>query len=197
VIGGTISVLGGGKFANGAHTGAYQYIFNQAVLLHSIASKLEQDGRAFRTMLDQKIEGLMRSAIYVGFGGSAVLPGLTGSADTGIAIDTSLNVCLQTTQCYGTALTKDVGGTLGIVLQGQQGVLKEGQQFSAGFAWAGGRGLAGEGQVQYGEDGFQFGRGLFGVGYSSTNVTWGTGITPRSGAHLACQTTTVTCVKSP
>jgi Bacterial CdiA-CT RNAse A domain len=29
-IGGTLSVIGGGKFANGAQTGAFQYLFNQA-----------------------------------------------------------------------------------------------------------------------------------------------------------------------
>lgn len=29
MVGGTASVLGGGKFANGAQTGAFSYLFNQ------------------------------------------------------------------------------------------------------------------------------------------------------------------------
>jgi hypothetical protein len=37
VIGGTTSVISGGKFANGAKTGAFQYLFNQAVSLSSLA----------------------------------------------------------------------------------------------------------------------------------------------------------------
>jgi hypothetical protein len=31
VIGGTISVVGGGKFANGAQTGAFRYLFNESM----------------------------------------------------------------------------------------------------------------------------------------------------------------------
>ncbi|VVM22021.1 hypothetical protein BSPWISOXPB_2570 [uncultured Gammaproteobacteria bacterium] len=30
VVGGTISVIGGGKFANGAQTGAFRYLFNDS-----------------------------------------------------------------------------------------------------------------------------------------------------------------------
>jgi hypothetical protein len=29
VVGGTISMIGGGKFANGAQTGAFRYLFNE------------------------------------------------------------------------------------------------------------------------------------------------------------------------
>jgi hypothetical protein len=32
VVGGTISVIGGGKFANGAQTGAFRYLFNDSNL---------------------------------------------------------------------------------------------------------------------------------------------------------------------
>ena len=31
VIGGTISVVGGGKFSNGAQTGAFRYLFNEGM----------------------------------------------------------------------------------------------------------------------------------------------------------------------
>ena len=38
VVGGTISVIGGGKFANGAQTGAFRYLFNDD--MHQIIDKL-------------------------------------------------------------------------------------------------------------------------------------------------------------
>jgi hypothetical protein len=38
VVGGTISVIGGGKFANGAQTGAFRYLFNHD--MHQIIDKL-------------------------------------------------------------------------------------------------------------------------------------------------------------
>jgi len=44
VIGGTASALGGGRFANGAQTGAFSYLFNE--LLHSGYGGTEEDRRA-------------------------------------------------------------------------------------------------------------------------------------------------------
>ncbi|MDD4928798.1 MAG: hypothetical protein PHP85_05920 [Gallionella sp.] len=55
VLGGTASVIGGGKFANGAMTGAYGYLFNK--LAHSQAAgsyveRLRAGSAQARTMLD-------------------------------------------------------------------------------------------------------------------------------------------------
>jgi hypothetical protein len=36
VVGGTISVIGGGKFANGAQTGAVRYLFNETIILRLV-----------------------------------------------------------------------------------------------------------------------------------------------------------------
>lgn len=44
IVGGTLSVIGGGKFANGAQTGAFQYVFNYLVT----------DAQAARALYDSK-----------------------------------------------------------------------------------------------------------------------------------------------
>jgi RHS repeat-associated protein len=48
VVGGTLSVLGGGKFANGAQTGAFQYLFNDLVSRLKIAGGTISQQQAIR-----------------------------------------------------------------------------------------------------------------------------------------------------
>ena len=50
VIGGTVSKLTGGKFANGAQTGAFQYLFNQAKKKWEFARATEEMKRVSRMM---------------------------------------------------------------------------------------------------------------------------------------------------
>ena len=52
VLGGTISEIGGGKFANGAVTGAYSMLFND--LIHDIAQKRMDLARSAERRRDVK-----------------------------------------------------------------------------------------------------------------------------------------------
>ncbi|MGH8016716.1 MAG: RHS repeat-associated core domain-containing protein [Opitutaceae bacterium] len=54
VIGGTASVLGGGKFANGATTGAFTYLFNSA-LHHNYREKIDPELRRAHRMAVNEI----------------------------------------------------------------------------------------------------------------------------------------------
>lgn len=128
--------------------------------------------------------------MYVGFGGSGTVGPFTFTGDTGVGIDTRGNICLQTTSCAGAGWTADIGGGLGVVGQVQQGVLTVGSQSTKGVAWMGGKGLFGEGQVQIGDDGLQYGRALVGVGATASG---GKGSNVTGATYLTCQTTTVVC----
>ncbi|SMN17254.1 Rhs family protein [uncultured Candidatus Thioglobus sp.] len=53
VVGGTVSVIGGGKFANGAQTGAFRYLFNES--MHSYLKEL-RNIKEFREAENQAIK---------------------------------------------------------------------------------------------------------------------------------------------
>lgn len=56
VVGGTVSELSGGKFANGAKTAAYQFLFNQmSSRVKALAKEMFQDARDRRQQLQEWI----------------------------------------------------------------------------------------------------------------------------------------------
>jgi hypothetical protein len=166
------------------------YLFNHC---QSVGCFRELQNRISNFFDNRSSIALPKAAIYIGSGGSGTAGPFTATADTGVAIDTRGNICLQTTSCVGAGLTADIGGTLGVVGQVQQGVLAVGVQETKGLAWMGGKGFAGEGQIQYGADGFQYGRGLLGVGSTASG---GRGSSVGGATYLSCRTETVVCSRS-
>jgi hypothetical protein len=119
----------------------------------------------------------------IGAGGSAVVgPGYV-SADSGIAADTTGNICFYSTICTGGGWNIPAGGELGLVGTVGVGQLCSGQETSEGAYWVGGTGLVGQGQVL---NNGSIARGLFGVGGGPEGGMTGAGV-------LSC-TTTLECL---
>jgi len=119
----------------------------------------------------------------VGVGGSAIFLMTYNSADSGIALDTTGNICLYSTLCTGLGWNTPLGGELGTVGSVGVGELCSGQQTSDGAYWAGGVGVIGQGQIF--ENG-TFVRGLYGFGGSPEG--------PMSGVGGLSCTTTYECL---
>ncbi|SMN12661.1 Rhs family protein [Bathymodiolus heckerae thiotrophic gill symbiont] len=63
VVGGTVSVIGGGKFANGAQTGAFRYLFNESMHSGSISkhTMYENKHASFR---EERINGKWKDIAF-------------------------------------------------------------------------------------------------------------------------------------
>lgn len=70
-VGGAGSILGGGKFADGAVTGAFTYLFNEIALRKNLADALgEQFGRKYSLGEAVKLGGIYRASYSSSSGGS-------------------------------------------------------------------------------------------------------------------------------
>ena len=163
VIGGTIASIGGGKFANGAMMGAFQYLFNELS-----ATKMNRQGytgspadlpedKNFR-LIEAEAPKLVGQ---LGLQGQYTLGPIYYSVDIGMAFNEQRQSCVVFSECSGlgfhSALLSASGG---ISAQGQTGSLVPGRSDSSGIYWFGGSGLRGEGQLL----GNQYGRGIVGLG---------------------------------
>ncbi len=119
----------------------------------------------------------------VGFGGSGQFMVTNTSADSGIAVDSSGNVCMYSTLCSGVGVHSPLGGELGFVVSAGKGEICSGKKVHTGFYWMGGSGIAGQGQVL--QDG-SVSRVLIGVGGSPDG-------SPSVGAGVIRCTTTYIC----
>jgi len=115
----------------------------------------------------------------LGAGGSGMVGPGYGSADSGIAVDTTGNICFYSTICGGGGWNVPAGGELGLVGALGTGQLCTGQETSEGAYWAGGTGLVGQGQVL---NNGSITRGLVGVGGGPEGGMAGAG-------GLSCTTT--------
>lgn len=104
-------------------------------------------------------------SVSFGFGGNINWGPFTFESDSGVAFDSSGNICLYGNVCTDAGHGAGLGGFLGLVGQVSTGALNTGSQTSQGYYYYGGTGVAGEGQLIQGADGaMSYGRGLFGVG---------------------------------
>lgn len=102
--------------------------------------------------------------VSIGAGGAGNLMPIAGSAESGLAIDTTGAICYYSQVCAGVGINDVAGGVLGISGGVQSGALSTCTQNSKVGYWSGGVGWAGEGQVSTGADGSQYQRGIYGVG---------------------------------
>jgi hypothetical protein len=120
VVGGTTSVLGGGKFANGAATAAFGYLFNECTHSNCLGRDTSWEGvaRANHERLravDGPIEGVYPEAYLLGIGGviSAAGNGLklafSGGANSVFWSGYSMGA-LDTAASLGTTLEATIGG---------------------------------------------------------------------------------------
>lgn len=116
----------------------------------------------------------------VGFGGSGMFMMMYGSADSGLAVDTSGNVCTYSTVCSGVGAQTPIAGELGIVGSVGSGELCTGQKKAYGAYVAGGEGAVVQGQIM--QDG-SISRTIVGIGGSPD----GMGMIGAGG--LECTTT--------
>ncbi|RZZ88591.1 RHS repeat protein [Pseudoxanthomonas winnipegensis] len=127
--------------------------------------------------------GTVVSNMSIGAGGTGQFLMMSGAADSGIAFDTTGNVCLYTNRCMGGALGVPLQGELGLTGAVGSGSLCSGEQMSAGVYWQGGAGVVGQGQVLIGFDGagkvsgLNLQRGFLGVGGSPAGVSYAGGFT--------------------
>lgn len=150
VVGGVTAELGGGKFENGAVTGAFGYLFND--LAHEKKKSTVING-------------------YVGAGGSVMVGPMYLSADSGFSVDTDGTACITSNLCSGVGWNSIPGGSLGIVTGGGPGRLSSGEQTSKGA-------YVGPHQATYSDGNVQYGRALLsplnvggGAGYISCTTT--------------------------
>ena len=118
VLGGTVSVIGGGKFANGAVTGAYTMLFN-----HLVHKKAAWDGNG-----DGKLQKSEADSHYLNGNGKPITVDgnkidLTGLDENGMTYDSQKNIYslatlkafmelpYETASTYGGSLFKLVNGS--------------------------------------------------------------------------------------
>jgi RHS repeat-associated protein len=166
MIGGTASVLGGGKFANGAVTAAAGYLFNE--LLHSGPGAMQRAGYKETAYADGTYCNIQGSpacgypgasagegsplTVQLGVGGQAGA-GLIGVAgEVGIAVPTNLSdVCVYAQACFIAGPQYVLSGSGALSLG--QGTPNTGVQGSRGFTWFGGTGAFGSVQMTGNADG--------------------------------------------
>jgi hypothetical protein len=164
VVGGTVSVIGGGKFANGAAQAGFGYLFNEVG-----RTKMNRQGytgspadlpedKNFKLVASEPPE-------FVGQVGGQVqytLGPIYYSVDMSVAVNSTLGqMCFVIAERSGLGVqTAPLSLSGGISAQGQTGPLVPGRSESRGVYWFGGSGLRGEGQFL----GNQHGRGIIGLG---------------------------------
>jgi len=112
------------------------------------------------------------ASVSFGAGGAGMVgPGYV-SADSGVAIDSSGTICVYSVLCRGGGWNVPAGGELGAVAGIGSGRLCSGSKEHYGGYWAGGAGLAGQGQIL--SDG-SLSRMFFGVGGSPGGPMGGVG----------------------
>ncbi|PMQ10378.1 tRNA nuclease WapA [Janthinobacterium sp. AD80] len=183
IVGGASSKLGGGEFWNGAQTGAFGYLFNQA--MHEAGcqqgcgrsglskgpfmDKLINFFNSFSSNMNYAVQGsaeLPRLNMTVGYGSSVHLGPVGYSMDSGFAADTNLNFCSYVTKCY----TVGMGATIshGTVYSVGGGLLSSGSTDYGGAFWTGGNGALGSAQILTDKNGnIVYGRGVGGAGYGA------------------------------
>jgi RHS repeat-associated protein len=107
-----------------------------------------------------------------GAGGAGMFLFNYASADSGIAISSSGNICFYSTICSGYGWNTPLGGELGFVGSVGTGEICSGQSEHYGAYWAGGAGIGGQGQVL---SNGSFNRGLIGIGGSPEGAMAGVG----------------------
>ena len=122
--------------------------------------------------------------LSLGAGGFGNVGAIYVAKDSGIAIDTQLNICGYVNSCYGLGWNTVVGGGLGLNAQVATGTLKSGCQKQYGAYYYGGDGVFGEGQYLANKDSMQYGRGVPKLGKIKAGVGGGAG----AGA-MTCKTT--------
>jgi hypothetical protein len=134
VVGGTVSSLTGGKFATGAETAAFGYLFN--ALMHVNGLPIRQGSGAlpyFDDSISDRVVGFFQSLLSQGvpiqmtdgFRTDDMQSGLTGNQYGGAAVGSSLHEAGYAFDVNWNALTTDQRNT----------VLQTAQQF--GFQWGG------------------------------------------------------------
>lgn len=162
VVGGTASVIGGGKFSNGAVQAGFGYLLNQL-------SRTREPMRGINFGADREAAIRYRDAFYsklnpgmkfgelpvmtlqMGVGGQAGAWMIGVAAEFGIAAPTSLDdVCVYAQACAvaGPQLVLSGSGAVGL----GQGAPSTGVQKSRGGTWFGGSGYFGGAQVTVNDD---------------------------------------------
>jgi RHS repeat-associated protein len=128
------------------------------------------------------------SNISVGVGSWGNLLAGFGSVETGVAVDSTLNVCLYRQACRGIAVGLPVQGELGATLGAGTGALTRGTQTTYGTVIIGGAGVAGGGQVLGNASGVSISRGMLGIGGSPEGCAAGV-------AAVQCKTEYYWCLR--
>jgi RHS repeat-associated protein len=173
IIGGTASVIGGGKFANGAVTGAFQYLFNAEgeKAREERMRRLQGPGLNALRPYWEAIFGQDRppasSIALIAAGGveGSVFVAVVGTslAVSPITFDTYGNSCFSGQACVQLGL----GGFIGGGLSGQLGVgnpLTSGKSDGFGAFYNSGAAGAAGGSVMFSSGGVDGARGFAGVG---------------------------------
>jgi RHS repeat-associated protein len=148
VIGGTISVIGGGKFANGAVTGAFQYLFNEVGATRGIAYNAPQDDPS-----------RIKAVATLSLSGTAVAP--TTAIESAVPVSGwlqfSISFSLTSDGEFFLTVDRVIGAGYGAF--GSVGV-------DGGFGWL-------QGPVMKGRDDFTSVAGGYGfVGTNGGSVSW-------------------------
>ncbi|MAY42505.1 MULTISPECIES: RHS repeat-associated core domain-containing protein [unclassified Neptuniibacter] len=159
VIGGTASVLGGGKFMNGAITGAYSRALNDDLHI-GLKEKFNKDGT-----LKEEYGGDAKGLNAGAEGNATVFTGLVGfTTALNVAADGQRNMCTTETYCMMFGL----GGFAGI---GAGGALGHGDPLSTsnskgwGFFLLGGKGIAANVSTIFSDSGAGGVKGKANLGY--------------------------------
>ena len=102
--------------------------------------------------------------ISIGTAGAGNIMPIMGTAESGVAVDTTGGMCFYTQVCHCVGVNDVAGGVLGVSGGVQSGALSSCVQEGKAAYWTGGKGLVGEAQVTTGPDGTQVQRGIVGVG---------------------------------
>ena len=123
--------------------------------------------------------------VSIGAGGAGQIPVAGANAITSLAVDSSLNVCVQTTTCVSTVpLSTGIFGVLGISVATGNGLLSEGTVDSVAIFAEGGAGGALAGSISFDDNGnVTAGRGIVGIGGGG------------AGGVMLCTTNTSFCAK--
>lgn len=166
IVGGTASVIGGGKFANGAMTGAMSRMFND--LAHDETAKQTNDHQkqAKNSLNADASKGNPTVTGSVEAGGQ-VFGGVIGaSVSTGLTGDTlNPNACTVTTSCvqFGLGVFAGAGGSMGGGVSSE--ALRSGTTESFGiFGNIGAFGAAAGGSLNFGGGSAGGAKGFLGVG---------------------------------
>lgn len=169
MIGGTASVVAGGKFANGARTASMQYLMNQAgrVNYRQIFRDVKRTWSEYwRDMFSNEVD-LIASSLTVtadaGPTGSAffLLGGV--SATSGVAFDTGGNACMVTQACFQVGLGLYGGGGWALSITAPE-ALSSGTQDSWGGFYNVGGGVAHGGAVNFSDSTVNGAKGYAGGG---------------------------------